>query len=104
MPNILLIILIALAIAVFIYAVHRTIHRKRETFRLLALDSHSNRASSVGILLPFILAPPAPDGTISQADRQHIIKCYGGILATSSVPTTTTPTAALDLCTIGTPL
>jgi len=45
------------------------------------LDSRSKRASSVSILVPFVLAPPLPDGTISQADRQHIAWCFSGIMA-----------------------
>lgn len=45
------------------------------------LDTRSKRASSVGILSPFILAPVLPDGSISQADRQHIALSYSGILA-----------------------
>jgi hypothetical protein len=35
------------------------------------------------MLLPFSLAPPLPDGTIAQADRQHIALSYSGILATA---------------------
>lgn len=47
----------------------------------MALDSRSKRASSIGIGLLFILAPPLPDGTLSQGDRQHIAVSYSGILA-----------------------
>jgi hypothetical protein len=47
----------------------------------MALDSRSKRASSVGILLPFVLAPVLPDGTIDQGDRQHIALSYSGINA-----------------------
>lgn len=50
----------------------------------MAVDNRSKRASSVGILLPFVLAPPLPDGTIAQADRQHIAWSYSGILATAA--------------------
>jgi len=45
------------------------------------LDTRSKRASSVGILLPFMLSPPLPDGTIDQGDRQHIALSYSGIPA-----------------------
>jgi hypothetical protein len=45
------------------------------------LDTRSKRASSVGILSLFVLAPPLPDGTIDQGDRQHIAWSYSGILA-----------------------
>lgn len=47
----------------------------------MALDSRSKRASSVGIGLLWLLAPPLPDGTIGQGDRQHIAISYSGILA-----------------------
>ena len=49
------------------------------------LDSRSKRASSVGILLSFILALVLPDGTIADADRQHSIWTYSGIAATAAV-------------------
>jgi len=52
------------------------------------LDSRSKRASSVGILLSFILALVLPDGTIADADRQHIIWTYSGIAATAAVTPT----------------
>lgn len=45
------------------------------------LDSRSKRASSVGLLLPFVLTPVLPDGTLSAGDRQHIAFTYSGILA-----------------------
>lgn len=48
------------------------------------LDTRPKRASSVQMVLPFILSVVLPDGTISQADRQHIINTYSGILATSA--------------------
>ncbi len=51
----------------------------------MVLDTRSKRASSVGVLLPFVLAPVLPDGTIDQGDRQHIVCSYSGILAEASV-------------------
>lgn len=42
----------------------------------MPLDTRKKRASSVGIMLTSILAPPAPDGMIDQADRQHIAWSY----------------------------
>ena len=45
------------------------------------LDTRSKRASSVQILLPFLLAPILPDGALDQADRQHMAHSYSGILA-----------------------
>ncbi len=43
------------------------------------LDTRSKRASSVQVLSPWALAPPAPDGLIDRADRQHIAWTYSGI-------------------------
>lgn len=46
------------------------------------MNTRSKRASSVGMLLGFcVLAPPAPDSTLSQGDRQHIVWSYSGIAA-----------------------
>jgi hypothetical protein len=45
------------------------------------LDTRSKRASSVGMLLGFFAAPPLPDGTLGQGDRQHVGWSYSGILA-----------------------
>lgn len=45
------------------------------------LDTRSKRASSVGILLPFVLAPVLPDATIDAVDRPHIAWSYSGITA-----------------------
>ena len=45
------------------------------------LDTRSKRASSVGLLLPFLLAPPLADGTLGQGDRQHKAHRYSGIAA-----------------------
>ena len=49
------------------------------------LDTRSKRASSVGILLVSVLAPPLPDGAITAlGDRQHIAWEYSGIEAASA--------------------
>lgn len=45
------------------------------------LDTRSKRASSAQMLAPYILALPAPDGTIDQGDRQHAAWTYSGIVA-----------------------
>ncbi|HXG36513.1 MAG TPA: hypothetical protein VNL15_06065 [Dehalococcoidia bacterium] len=47
------------------------------------LDTRSKRASSVQVLSPWVLAPPAPDGLIGQGDRQHIAWTYSGIDASN---------------------
>ncbi len=49
------------------------------------LDSRSKRASSVQMLVPAILTPVLPDGTINQGDRQHTAHMYSGILAGAAV-------------------
>lgn len=48
------------------------------------LDTRSKRASSIGIGLLFILAPPLPDTTLNQGDRQHVAVSYAGILASAA--------------------
>lgn len=55
------------------------------------LDTRSKRASSVQILTPWVQAPPLPDGTLGQGDRQHIAWTYSGILAAGAA--TRLPTA-----------
>lgn len=47
------------------------------------LDSRSKRASSVQVLMPFVLAPVQPDGAIGAADRQHIVWMYAAGILTS---------------------
>ena len=47
----------------------------------MAIDTRSKRASSAGVMLPFLLTPPTPDGTVDQGDRQHGAWMYSGILA-----------------------
>lgn len=49
------------------------------------LDTRSKRASSVGILLVSMLAPPLPDATIGTGDKQHIAWSYSGIAAATVV-------------------
>lgn len=50
------------------------------------LDTRSKRASSVNVLKPYILDLVFPDGTISQADRQHSAWDYSGIATAPAVP------------------
>jgi hypothetical protein len=47
----------------------------------VALDTASKRASSVGVLMSFVLAPPIPDGDLEAGDRQHASWSYSGVLA-----------------------
>lgn len=51
------------------------------------MTTRSKRASSVGIGLFWLLAPPFPDGTLDQGDRQHAAISYSGVLAGAPVPT-----------------
>ncbi len=57
-------------------------------------DTRSKRASAVQILQPWQTALVLPDGTISQADMQHIVWTYSGILAVAPV-TPTTPASRI---------
>lgn len=49
------------------------------------LDSRSMQASSVSMLLSFVLAPPLPTVTITQADMQHIAWTFSGMAAAGAV-------------------
>lgn len=55
----------------------------------MAVDTRSKRASAIQTLIPYIVAPPAPDSTLDQGDRQHIALSYSGIL--SAAPVVATP-------------
>ena len=46
----------------------------------MAVDTRNERASILGIALPFGFPLPNPDGTIDQGDRQHTALSYPGIL------------------------
>ena len=48
------------------------------------LDSRSKRASSVQMLVPSLVAPPLPDGSIDVQDRSHIAWNYSGTIFTFS--------------------
>lgn len=45
------------------------------------MTSASRRASSVGLGLLWLLAPPFPDGSLDQEDRPHAVAQYSGIVA-----------------------
>ena len=49
------------------------------------LDTRSKRASAISALRPYMIAPPLPDGTIEQGDRQHIAWMYSGILSSVEI-------------------
>jgi len=48
----------------------------------MAVDSEAKRSSVVNLVLPWYSTLPPPDGSVSQADRQHVGQSYTGILAT----------------------
>lgn len=50
------------------------------------LDTRAKRASSMNLMKPYALDLPAPDGTISKADRQHGAWDYNGIPASGPSP------------------
>lgn len=51
------------------------------------LDTTSKRRASIQIAMPYAIAPPSPDGTLAQGDRQHIAWSYSGINASPPVST-----------------
>lgn len=52
------------------------------------LDTPAKRLSSMDFEEVWEVAAPIPDGTIGQADRQHSIWTYAGILIEQPVPVT----------------
>lgn len=44
-------------------------------------DTKTKRLSLIGYGMPFRLTLPEPDAEIDQADRQHLLGLYGGLLA-----------------------
>lgn len=48
------------------------------------LDTTSKRRSGQQQMQAFVLAPPAPDGSLTKPDRQHIAMYYSGIAAASA--------------------
>lgn len=49
------------------------------------MDTRNKRASALGIGLAALVVLPAPDGAISQADRQQTAYSYAGISAQALV-------------------
>jgi len=45
------------------------------------VDTATKRASVLSFGFPFGWVLPVPDGTVAQADRQHLLGYYGGIVA-----------------------
>ena len=51
----------------------------------MAIDTRNRRASVVGLAMAITLTLPAPDGTVSQADRQHVAVSYSGVKASAAL-------------------
>lgn len=51
----------------------------------MAIDTRDKRASAVAMLMPWLVAPMVPDGSIDGTDKQHVVGVYRGI---GSVPPT----------------
>jgi hypothetical protein len=47
----------------------------------VAIDTRNKRSSAIHVSLPWRGQEPAPDGALSQADRQHTGLHYAGIAA-----------------------
>lgn len=50
----------------------------------MAVDTRSKRASVLGVGLISALTLPLSDGSVDQADRQHVAFCYAGISASAA--------------------
>jgi hypothetical protein len=59
----------------------------------MAIDTAAKRLSSLDFEEVWAEGLPLPDGTISQADRQHSLWSYSGILAVAAA----VPTAVITL-------
>ncbi len=51
----------------------------------MAIDTREKRSSAVHVMLPWRGMLPLPDGTISDADRQHVALLYSGIAVSAAV-------------------
>ena len=47
----------------------------------MAVDTEAKRVSAILPMFPSRGVLPPPDGSVSQADRQHLALLYGGVLA-----------------------
>jgi len=54
----------------------------------MAIDTAAKRSSALDHEEPWQFGTPFPDGTISQADRQHLAHIYGGILIAAAAVVT----------------
>ena len=62
----------------------------------MAIDSRNKRSSAINVGSPWRGMLPAPDGTLNQADRQHVGLHYSGILAGGAAAAAATSRAAKD--------
>lgn len=61
----------------------------------MALDTRDKRASAINVASPWRGLLPVPDGSLNQADRQHVAFLYRGIAAGGAAPAPTLFTLAL---------
>jgi len=54
----------------------------------MAIDTAAKRSSALDHEEPWQFGIPFPDGTISQADRQHLAHTYSGILISAVIVVT----------------
>ena len=55
----------------------------------MSIDTAAKRSSALDHEEPWQFGIPFPDGTISQADRQHLAHTYSGILMAAAAATPT---------------
>jgi hypothetical protein len=63
----------------------------------MAVDTRNKRASVLGLTLAALVVLPAPNGSVSSADRLQVSANYSGIAADSGVVTPTGSISATDV-------
>lgn len=54
----------------------------------MPVDTRNKRSSAIQTMIPWRGMLPVPDGTVGQADRQHVAYIYAGISASGAVVVT----------------
>jgi hypothetical protein len=62
----------------------------------MAVDTRNKRASVLGFALVALVVLPAPNGSVSAADRLQVSASYAGIAADSPTPGVVTPTGSIS--------
>lgn len=70
----------------------------------MPVDTRNERAASLGVGLHALRVWPHPDGSVDQADRQHLAVSYPGILASGAVQSSTRASMVLLDLPVGRPL